>query len=213
MEKIEKIQTKSYIADEIRREILAGNIEAGTELTQENMAELLGVSRMPVREALQVLETEGFLERLPNRHMRVISAEDEQVKQIFRAAAAMEAELLKLCLESGAGTEEIENALERLVFEEERGGNGAAGLEKEFHEVIAGQPGNQYLIRIHSIYMGGYLAYAMERKSTGRKARIQKLQELVSALTCGKADQAGAACYAYFGLLAGELERKGGAEE
>lgn len=53
MKKIEKIQTKDRIADILRNEILIGEIENGEELTQEGLAESLGVSRMPVREALQ----------------------------------------------------------------------------------------------------------------------------------------------------------------
>lgn len=44
----------------LRYEILSGNIKAGEELAQESIAEQLGLSRMPVREALQSLEQEGF---------------------------------------------------------------------------------------------------------------------------------------------------------
>ena len=55
MKKIEKIQTKDRIADILRNEILIGEIENGEELTQEGLAESLVVSRMQVREALQVL--------------------------------------------------------------------------------------------------------------------------------------------------------------
>jgi len=55
MKQINNAPTKDYIAEAIRNEILAGNMKAGEELTQEALAETLGVSRMPVREALQTL--------------------------------------------------------------------------------------------------------------------------------------------------------------
>lgn len=57
----------------LRYEILSGSMKPGDELAQESIAEQLGLSRMPVREALQALEQEGFLVRLPNRHMQVAS--------------------------------------------------------------------------------------------------------------------------------------------
>ena len=71
MKQIDTVQTKDYIARAIRQEILSGRIKAGEELTQEDLAETMGVSRMPIREALQTLAQEGFLVRLPNRHMQV----------------------------------------------------------------------------------------------------------------------------------------------
>ncbi len=55
MKKIERKQTRDQIAQMIRYQILSGAMKAGDELTQESIAEQLGLSRMPVREALQNL--------------------------------------------------------------------------------------------------------------------------------------------------------------
>ena len=55
----------------LKEEILSGNIPCGTEMTQTELAESLGVSRMPVREALILLEYQGLVERLPNNHVKV----------------------------------------------------------------------------------------------------------------------------------------------
>ncbi|MBN0904008.1 GntR family transcriptional regulator, partial [Pseudomonas aeruginosa] len=52
MKKIERKQTRDQIAQMIRYQILSGAMKAGDELTQESIAEQLGLSRMPVREAL-----------------------------------------------------------------------------------------------------------------------------------------------------------------
>ena len=49
------VPTKDYIVETIKEEILSGQIKPGTELAQEALAERLGVSRMPIREALQNL--------------------------------------------------------------------------------------------------------------------------------------------------------------
>lgn len=96
MKKIERKQTRDQIAQMIRYQILSGAMKPGEELTQENIAEQLGLSRMPVREALQSLEQEGFLVRLPNRHMQVSTLAVEDVSHIFRVIAVMAAELFAL---------------------------------------------------------------------------------------------------------------------
>ena len=98
MKKIERKPTRDQIAQMIRYQILSGAMKAGDELTQESIAEQLGLSRMPVREALQSLEQEGFLVRLPNRHMQVSTLAVEDVSHIFRVIAVMAAELFALSL-------------------------------------------------------------------------------------------------------------------
>ena len=65
------VQTKDYIVQLMKEEILSGVMKPGEELAQEALAERLGVSRMPIREALQNLVQEGFAVRLPNRHIPV----------------------------------------------------------------------------------------------------------------------------------------------
>ena len=61
MKSIQNIQTKDLVVQILREQILSGDLKPGEELTQEDVAEKLGVSRMPVREALQALTQEGFL--------------------------------------------------------------------------------------------------------------------------------------------------------
>ena len=72
MKSLKRTQTKDYIIQAIRNEILSGNIPSGEELAQEALADMLGISRMPVREALQALVEEGFAKRLPNRHIQAV---------------------------------------------------------------------------------------------------------------------------------------------
>ena len=68
-------RTCDYIAEAIQNEILSGRMEAGQPLRQEELSEKLGYSRMPVREALQILEEQGLVRRLATRHVVVDLAE------------------------------------------------------------------------------------------------------------------------------------------
>ena len=59
MARIERRTTTSIVADELRKRILNGDIKEGAQVRQEAVAHELGVSRIPVREALRLLEAEG----------------------------------------------------------------------------------------------------------------------------------------------------------
>ena len=80
-------------AEIIRDAILAGDISG--EISQNEFADSLGVSRIPVREALITLEYHGLVEKLPNQHVRVITLDDESIRNIFADMSAMELETVK----------------------------------------------------------------------------------------------------------------------
>ncbi len=93
MEPVSVLPLKDHIIEILRREIFSGRMENGLELTQESVADQLKVSRIPVREAFLQLESEGMLERLPNRHVRVVGITTTRLWQNFHVLAAIEAEI------------------------------------------------------------------------------------------------------------------------
>lgn len=78
------------IAEAIRAAILSGELPPGVPLRQENLAETHAASRMPVRDALRVLEGEGFVEMVPNRGARVASLDPVGFLEICEMRAALE---------------------------------------------------------------------------------------------------------------------------
>ena len=72
--------TQELICQSIRERIASGDLEAGTELKQVELAKTYGVSRMPIREALQSLQLEGLVTRLSNRHMVVAASAQERLR-------------------------------------------------------------------------------------------------------------------------------------
>ena len=65
-------------------------------ITQDELAQALGISRMPVREALIALEYQGLIERFPNQHVKVSSLNDESIHEIFNDMAQLEIDTLKI---------------------------------------------------------------------------------------------------------------------
>ena len=92
MKKIENISLREKIALEIKNAILSGEIKAGTQLTQEKIAADLGVSRMPVREALLALEKENFIEFTPTKKAVVLPFSMEDVHEHYWLRANLESE-------------------------------------------------------------------------------------------------------------------------
>lgn len=87
---------KSGSAAEILREaILTGDIPEGISMTQNEIAESLGTSRMPVREALISLEYQGLIIRHSNQHVQVITLNDEYIHSVFNDMAVLEIESIK----------------------------------------------------------------------------------------------------------------------
>ena len=78
------------IADALTDAIAAGAIESGERLVETEIATRMGVSRVPLREALKLLEAQGIVEVLPHRGARVVPFDDTRVDQVCEARVALE---------------------------------------------------------------------------------------------------------------------------
>lgn len=77
------LQTRDgYVADRLRRAILRGELRPGQKLDQNEIAELLNVSRSPVREALRTLAAEGLVAVYPHRGAVVSELSREEFEEI-----------------------------------------------------------------------------------------------------------------------------------
>ena len=83
MRQIDSLLTRDKIVAELRREILYGSLKPHQELYQDKIAEELNVSRMPVREALQILANEGLVHVRPNKVATVNEISGKFLKYVF----------------------------------------------------------------------------------------------------------------------------------
>lgn len=88
----------SLAANEIRKLIVSGELGPGDKLNEPPLAERLGISRPPLREALRVLESERLLEQTPRRGYRVVAMTDADVEEIYSLRRALEMFALDLLL-------------------------------------------------------------------------------------------------------------------
>jgi DNA-binding GntR family transcriptional regulator len=87
------------VGDEIRRRIVTGVLPQGERIREEEIAAELGVSRNPVREALQTLTHEGFVEIEPRRGARVMVLSDERAAHLFEVREVLEGLVARLAAE------------------------------------------------------------------------------------------------------------------
>lgn len=85
---------RTVIEDTLAEAILSGDLTSGTPLRQAELAEVFGVSRMPVREALLALAARGLVDNVPHKGAVVISVDAADVVNTYRIRAVLEPEAL-----------------------------------------------------------------------------------------------------------------------
>ncbi len=101
---VQSPRLRSTIADAIRRGVVLGELTPGQRLDEQHLAAQFGVSRVPIREALAILERDGLVRSEPRRGSYVIGLTDDDIHEIYqfrrmiedfairRVAAAVDAE-------------------------------------------------------------------------------------------------------------------------
>ncbi|CAN5913784.1 GntR family transcriptional regulator [soil metagenome] len=109
---------QSGVFERLRRWILEGEYEPDERLVEEQLAERLGVSRTPIRQALTMLEAEGLVELTPNRGATVCSFSVDEVWDIYDLRAVLEGHAARRAA-TRIGVSELDE-LRSLVAEMER---------------------------------------------------------------------------------------------
>jgi DNA-binding GntR family transcriptional regulator len=106
------------IVQTLRKAILQGRFAPGARLVERELCELMGVSRVSVREAFRQLESEGIIENIPNRGPVVATLSRAQVKDVYEVRQALEALAAKLFASNATEKqiEELSNATETLAL-------------------------------------------------------------------------------------------------
>jgi DNA-binding GntR family transcriptional regulator len=139
---------RDVVCDAIRDQIMNGRHLPGARLVEDRLAVELGVSRNPVREALRVLEAEGYVEMIPRRGAVVASMSDKEVEDIFEVRLALEALAARLAARRADATSQA--ALKKILAETRtalRRSEPAklAALNTRFHELVVDVADNGYL--------------------------------------------------------------------
>lgn len=142
---------RDVVATEMRRLILDGTLRPGERLIEDRLAEQLGVSRNPVREAIRVLEAEGFLDVAARRGSFVATLSAKQAADLFEIRLALEPLGARLAArqESPARIARMKEILGLAQGEpQDHDLDTLAELHTELHSLIFEMTGNAYLTGI-----------------------------------------------------------------
>jgi DNA-binding GntR family transcriptional regulator len=145
--------TSERIAAHLRDAILSGEIPPGSRIRQEEIAERLGTSRLPVREALRMLETEGLTQLEANKSARVPALDRDELDIVYEMRERIETLALRLSLPHLTAQQESE--LYRIQDEIEA--NDDVGtfldLDRRFHlGTYAGCPSGELLTTVTRLW-------------------------------------------------------------
>lgn len=142
----ERLAEYAYTA--IRDDILAGRFGPSGRLVQDELAQRLGISRTPVREAIMRLELEGLVTLIPRRGAVVNRVRPQDILDIYEVREELERLAVRLTARRGAAYDV--RALRQTVRKMERVGPTRVWefykLNRAFHLLMAAASGNKFLL-------------------------------------------------------------------
>jgi DNA-binding GntR family transcriptional regulator len=139
---------RESVHEALTQMIIAGRLEPGQHLVEVELAKLLGVSRQPVREALQRLHNEGWVDLRPGFGAVVHVPADDEVDQLLRARTVLESESARLAaarVTKDAIGELREMCATGTSLVKKGDIDAAVRANAEFHRYIAELSGNRFL--------------------------------------------------------------------
>lgn len=146
-----RVTAKESAYNQLQQWIIDGTLQPDEKLVDTELAQALNLSRTPVREALQLLEVQGFVEMFPGKATRVTSVEKEDLKTLLPPLSALQALAAELAIPH-LTNELIQTLTEtnhRFATAIKSGDNfSALKIDQEFHQYIVDAAGNSYVDNI-----------------------------------------------------------------
>jgi DNA-binding GntR family transcriptional regulator len=134
------------VLDAIKHAILAGELRPGQPLVETDLAEVLGVSKTPVREALKTLAGAGLVTMSPYKGAAVRVVDDEQARHVYDARLLLEPEALARSVAQAREWRPAHEALARADGAADQAGRSLAN--RDFHRALYVGCGNPLLVRM-----------------------------------------------------------------
>lgn len=170
---------RENVTNLLRRAIIDGSLAPGTELNQAQLAEKLGISRGPVREALGQLEQEGLIRNVPYKGVYVTPLTRKYVEELYSMRGALETFALTRSIDHAQPTD-IE-ALNSIVEQmrqagQEQDAERLVQLDMAFHDYLVRMADHELLYRVWKL-----LEIGVQRCLHARHKIYRTLEEVVGS--------------------------------
>lgn len=191
--KLSKVNFNDYkplrdvIFNTIREAIISGELKPGERLMEVQLAEKMGVSRTPVREAIRKLELEGLVEMIPRKGAHVAEVSVKDIMDVLEVRASMDGLATSLASQRITPDEvkELNHVLSQFVTNVEKENvSGTIKKDVEFHDVIYRASRNDKLLQIsNSLREQVHRFRIIYLKGTGStKDVIKEHEQIVEAI-------------------------------
>ncbi|MFI3207776.1 MAG: GntR family transcriptional regulator [Eubacteriales bacterium] len=184
----EYLPLRDVVFNTLRQAILRGELKPGERLMEIQLANKLGVSRTPIREAIRKLELEGLVLMIPRKGAEVAEITEKNLRDVLEVREALEVLAVQLACERM--TEESIEELKRAAIEfeeivETNDITKIAEADVQFHDVVYNATGNQRLVQLLNNLREQMYRYRVEylKKESVRPAIITEHQELIKHIS------------------------------
>lgn len=147
----EYLPLRDVVFQTLRQAILRGTLQPGERLMEIHLAQKLGVSRTPVREAIRMLELEGLVDMVPRRGAVVAEITKSDLEDVLEVRAALEELAVKKACQNMTKEQlsQLRQAAKKFAECLKREDlMASAQADVDFHEIICEATGNRRLIQI-----------------------------------------------------------------
>lgn len=139
---------KENAFSQLQKWIIDGTLQPGEKLNDVELAEALGVSRTPIRESLQLLEVQGFVQMFPGKATQVTAVDRESISDLLPPLAALQALSAELAIPNLT-----DNIIKKLRDTNKRFAQAvekkdyfqALKIDEKFHQIIVDTANNSYI--------------------------------------------------------------------
>lgn len=147
----EFLPLRDVVFNTLRKAILTGELKPGERLMEIHLANRLGVSRTPIREAIRKLELEGLVTMIPRRGAEVAQITEKSLKDVLEVRRALDALCAELACDriSDGEKEKLRQACKEFEQATRTGdATTIAAADVAFHDIIVEATGNKRLIQL-----------------------------------------------------------------
>jgi DNA-binding GntR family transcriptional regulator len=195
--RLENLTLRERVHRHLREEILANRLPPGTELGEVALAESLGVSRAPVREAIGRLAAEGLVTTRPRRGAVVSALTAAEFLEAYQVREALETQAIRLAVPR-LEDEDVARLEAMVARQAQLAKSGDVGpffqSNAEFHRLIVEASGNGMLMEMHgqlTAHMGRYRTRSLALRGTLRRS-VSEHRAILRAVRARDAERAAA---------------------
>jgi DNA-binding GntR family transcriptional regulator len=170
---------KHEIAEQLRSEIVAGNLAPGEQISERTWASQFGVAQASIREAINILERDGFVTKESGRSARVVNLSEEDVFQLYQVRAGLEGTAGFLAASNGADVSRLQAIVDEMrAASNAHDSKALTDCDLQFHLELCRISGNGHLFNYAQKLLRPFFAFVRMRVSASGQGTLAWEQDV-----------------------------------